>query len=218
MDVRNSHPAAPVRLRPGRHGLSRDEVLSSQRGRMLVAVARAVARKGYADATVADVLVGSGVSRATFYEHFDGKEQCYAEAYGTAAALVRDALLRPPGEQSNPADRLRAALRGYLAVLDGDPDLANAFLIQSAAAGPRVRALRARSHAEWADALQALACDAADRAGAPPPPPLAGQSAVGALVHAVEQRLASAPGDGPLAALADGLDAALSRLLLPPSP
>lgn len=187
---------------------------------MLLALARAVAAKGYAETTVADVLAGAGVSRATFYEHFDGKEHCYVEAYATAAALVRDALLGVVDENTDPAPRLRAALRGYLAVLDADPDLANAFLIQSAAAGPRVQALRGQVHAEWAAVLQTLANNAAAQDGAPPPPALVGQCAVGALIHAVEQRVASTPDPprAPLTALGDDLDAALSRLLLPPQP
>jgi AcrR family transcriptional regulator len=42
-------------------------VLASQRGRMLGAMADAVASKGYAATTVADVVAGAGVSRKTFY-------------------------------------------------------------------------------------------------------------------------------------------------------
>lgn len=221
MNVRNraSAPAqaTPERLRPGRHGMERADVLASQRGRMLLAVAKAVARKGYAQTTVADVLAGAGVSRATFYEHFDGKESCYAEAYKAASGLVRDALLEAAADKE-PAAGLRAALHGYLAVLDDDPDLAQAFLLQSAAAGPEVQALRARAHAEWAGLLQSLARVACDQAGAPPPPALAGTCAVGALVHAVEQHLRGPlkrRRRSPFASLAGELDHALSRLLLP---
>ncbi len=213
-------PGAPGRLRPGRHGLDRADVLANQRGRMLLAVARAVAAKGYAQTTVADVLAGAGVSRATFYEHFQGKEQCYAQAYQAAAELVRDALLNHADDRP-PAARLRAALRGYLELLDEDPDVADAFLLQSAAAGPQVRAQRAQAHADWADALQSLAEAAAEQAGAPAPPRLAGACAVGALVHAVEQHLrtpATRTRRQSFGSVADQLDEALSRLLLPCAP
>jgi AcrR family transcriptional regulator len=42
-------------------------VISSQRDRLLEAMIAAVAEKGYGATTVADVIAGAGVSRATFY-------------------------------------------------------------------------------------------------------------------------------------------------------
>src|SRR3954449_13507932 len=46
----------------GRHRLTREEVTASQRGRMLQAMAAAVAEKGYTRMAVADVVAGAGVS------------------------------------------------------------------------------------------------------------------------------------------------------------
>ena len=47
----------------GRHHLSREEVQASQRQRMLLAIAAAMADKGYAGTSVADVIKRAGVSR-----------------------------------------------------------------------------------------------------------------------------------------------------------
>lgn len=227
-------PAVP--LRPGPSQLSREQVAAHQRDRLLLAVGRVVAGRGYAAARVADVLVEARVSRATFYVHYDDLEDCYAAAYSAAADLVRDALLGAGTARREPSEVLRGALRDYLAVLDAHPDLALAFLVQSAGAGPRVRELRRQSQATWAAALQTLAEQAADAAGSAPPSPLAGTCAIGALVHAVEhaveQAVLSASSTGSavpplalpltppptLASLADALENALARLLLPDAP
>jgi AcrR family transcriptional regulator len=60
---------------------SRAAVWANQRARMLDAMARAVATKGYARVSVADVVQLAGVSRRTFYEQFRDKEDCFLVAY-----------------------------------------------------------------------------------------------------------------------------------------
>src|SRR5258706_9322051 len=65
--------ALPSRLPSGRHGLTREAVVASQRGRLVDAMAQVVAEKGYPAATVADVGERAGGSRRTFYEQFADK-------------------------------------------------------------------------------------------------------------------------------------------------
>src|SRR5882724_3806888 len=66
-----------ARLPSGRHGLAREAVVASQRGRLLDAMAEVVAEKGYQATTVADVVERAGVSRRTFYEQFPDREACF---------------------------------------------------------------------------------------------------------------------------------------------
>src|SRR5690606_30880284 len=71
----------PVKRLPrGPHGLPREEVERSQRERLLTAAAEAVAEKGYASMSVADILKGASVSRTTFYQLFDDKLDCFLAA------------------------------------------------------------------------------------------------------------------------------------------
>ncbi|MBD0322124.1 MAG: helix-turn-helix transcriptional regulator, partial [Aldersonia sp.] len=77
-----------IKLPRGRHGLSRDEVVRSQRDRILLAMAEAMAEKGYVATSVADVLRRAGVSRETFYQQFSSKEDCFRAAYGRAVELI----------------------------------------------------------------------------------------------------------------------------------
>jgi AcrR family transcriptional regulator len=121
----------------GRHGLSREEVLASQRSRILGAVAAAVAEKGFARVTVADVIGRAGVSRETFYEQFSDKEDCYLAALDAAAAALLEILsaaLEAPAR--DPIEQLDHVLQAYLGAVAAEPAVAKAYLIDAFGAGP----------------------------------------------------------------------------------
>ena len=65
----------------GRHGLSADEVSAHQRERMLAAVAAVIAEEGYWSLTVEQVIDLAGVSRSTFYVHFENKLEAALAAH-----------------------------------------------------------------------------------------------------------------------------------------
>jgi AcrR family transcriptional regulator len=141
----------------GPHGLAREEVLASQRGRMLTAISEAVAEKGYAATTVADVVGRAGVSRKTFYEHFSDKEECFIAAWDTGVALLIDAVTRATlGAEGDWKDRLHAGVRAYLHTLVSVPAFARTFLIEVLAAGPRALDRRAQVHRRFAELLRTL--------------------------------------------------------------
>ena len=60
--------------------------------RLLDGMARAVAAKGYGDATIADIVREAGVSRRTFYEHFTTKAECLIALYEMASLRGLDVL------------------------------------------------------------------------------------------------------------------------------
>jgi AcrR family transcriptional regulator len=130
--------AAVEQLPRGRHGLSRDEVAASQRGRMLAACFQVVAEKGYTRFTVADVLAAAGVSRETFYEHFSDKEDCFLAAYELSVDAVLAAMSHAdPGGESDPLERYEEMMRGYLQVMSQEGGYARVFLVDVYAAGER---------------------------------------------------------------------------------
>lgn len=120
----------------GRHGLSREQVQASQRGRMLAAVAASVAERGFAQMTVADVISRAGVSRETFYEQFADKQDAFLAALDAGAtgmlAFLDAALEAPPAD---PIERLDRTLTAYLSTLAAAPAYATAFLIDAYGAG-----------------------------------------------------------------------------------
>jgi len=129
--------APPQQLSRGRHGLSREEVVASQRERMLRAMASAVAERGYARTTVAEVIRRAGVSRATFYEQFSDKDECFLAAHELAVqivlAAVGEALAAAPDD---PVDQIDRFLAAYLEILASEPHFAHTFLIEIYGAGP----------------------------------------------------------------------------------
>src|SRR3954447_16030257 len=105
-------------------------VTQTQRERMLDAMARAVATKGYAKVTVADIVSLAGVSRRTFYEHFADKEACFLETYkvGARALVTGVAAEVRRSRQPDWHERVRIGVTRYTEMLAAEPDLAYALL------------------------------------------------------------------------------------------
>lgn len=135
------------RLPRGRHGLPRELVTRSQRERLLAAVVRVTAARGYEATTVADILEEAGVGRESFYELFADKLSCTLAAQ---ELLVDDlesqvrAVYVAPGDW---ADRAREGLAVGLVWFASDPAAARFTLVEMAAVG---EAARARFQADFA--------------------------------------------------------------------
>lgn len=143
----------------GRHGLSRDEVVRSQRNRMLRAMADAMVEKGYVGTTVADVIRRAGVSRETFYQQFDSKEACYLAAFDAAVAVLLGSPLVAEAVAATdraPAARFSALLAGYLDALAAEPAFARLFLLEVHAVGPAAMRRRAEAQQGFVDVLVAV--------------------------------------------------------------
>src|SRR5262245_28796634 len=72
---------AAVRPEPARPRRTAEDVAMWQRERMLRAMVGAVAEKGYTNVAVADVVQRARVSRATFYEQFVDKTDCFLATF-----------------------------------------------------------------------------------------------------------------------------------------
>jgi len=151
----------PRRLPRGTHGLDRDVVEASQRTRLLEAVGRAVAERGYAAATIDDVVRGAGVSKKTFYEHFADKEDCFLAAYEAASEELFRRVREARAAHEDWLERTRAGIVAYLRWLAAEPALARVFLIEVAAAGPQALERRERLRDRYAELLRERRGDAA---------------------------------------------------------
>lgn len=145
------------RLPRGRHHLTREQVRASQRGRIMAAMAEAVAEKGFPRVTVADVLTGAGVSRETFYEQFSDKEECFLAVLDTGAQtlleILQSAVSRPTRD---PVERLDRVLQAYLNTLSSEPAFAKAFLVDAYGAGPRSTERRLALQELFVDAVAGM--------------------------------------------------------------
>ena len=124
-------------------GATVDERALAVRHRLQEAMASAVADKGLAATTIADVARLAGTSKRTFYEHYADKTDCYLALFATrSAAMIEavDASLHP-GEL--PATvQLGQAARTYLDVVTSDPVLGRGHLSELATLGERAATAR----------------------------------------------------------------------------
>jgi AcrR family transcriptional regulator len=193
--------AGPDRLPRGPHGLSREEVELSQRERLLRATTEAVADLGYVKATVAEILARAGVSRATFYQLFRDKEDCFQAAYEANAALVARVMalelerVRAGGED-DPLARLDRVLGVYLAALREAPALARVFLVEVYAAGPAAIEQRRRSLEQFVDIVAETHRDEPGVIGTQPEQRFAAQALVGAVSSQVTNLVGIGDFDG----------------------
>jgi AcrR family transcriptional regulator len=106
-------------------------------------MADAVAEKGFAWVTVADVISRAGVSRETFYEHFSDKEECFIAVLDQGARVLHEILGSVvSAEADDPVEQLDRVMKAYLNTLAGEPAFAKAFLIDAYGAGPKAIARR----------------------------------------------------------------------------
>ncbi len=97
-------------------------------------MAEAVGDRGYAETTVRDVLERARMSRRTFYELFDNREECFLAAYDQARSDLMLELEAEPGE--NRPDHVGAAVQRALAFLADRPDRARLLVVEAISVGP----------------------------------------------------------------------------------
>jgi AcrR family transcriptional regulator len=176
--------SVPRRLPRGAHSLDPELVAASQRARLLEAIGRAVAERGYAATTIDHVVRGAGVSKKTFYEHFRDKEDCFLAAFDAADEQLFEHVRAAREGVEDWLGRIRAGVRAYLRWLSGDPALARVFLIEVAAAGPRAAEHRERARTRYAE-LMVRRRDA----GSAPVPPQVCEAIVGGVGDIVQRRI-----------------------------
>jgi AcrR family transcriptional regulator len=161
--MRTREPDTPSR---GRHAPPLEVRQAGQRRRLYRAAAAVFARTGYADATAEAIAREAGMSKATFYEHFDNKEDCIVALHDAATAAVLQAMRRA-GDGAAAAGRVGAVIHTFLEVLVAFPDEAQTLLVEIIGAGPRAMERRDRVLAEYAAYIDEVNREDAARSGAP---------------------------------------------------
>jgi AcrR family transcriptional regulator len=131
--------------------LSDIDSTTRHRHRLLEGMAHAVAAKGYAETTIADIVREAAVSRRTFYEHFTTKAEClialYEAASHRALHMMRDAL----DPERDWQEQVGKAMTAYFNCLARDPVLMRTLFIEILGLGPEGLAARRRVNDEITD-------------------------------------------------------------------
>lgn len=116
-------------------------MVRSERERLLEAMVRIAAAKGYEAATVEDVVEYADVPREVFYAHFEDKSECFLEAYDA----VFDVLLahvtagfEAASDEPWP-EQIAAGLRSLVELLAQEADIARLAMVEVTAAGDDAR-------------------------------------------------------------------------------
>ncbi len=179
----------PAQLPSGRHGLSREFVMNSQRSRLLGAAIRIAGSEGYAGMTVSAVIAKAGVSRKTFYEFFSDREDIFLAAFDLVVAQAIEGCREAYEGDGTWPERLRRVLESGLEALAAHPNEAAMGFVEVLAAGPRALQRRDAAMREFMQFLSP-GYEAAAGGGDPAPiPPLMPEAIVGAIFEIVYARV-----------------------------
>src|SRR3984893_8047947 len=123
--------------RPGVNGLPREHVTEIQRVRILAAMAEVAAERGAGAASVAHIVARAGVSRRTFYDLFEDREDCFLAAFDEAVAQAARTVLPAYEGETGWRERIRAGLLALLVFFEEEPALARLCVVEALAAGPK---------------------------------------------------------------------------------
>jgi len=125
--------------------------LHEHRSRLLEGMAHAVAAKGYADTTIADIVREASVSRRTFYEHFSTKAECLIALYESASRNALKVLRDSIDPQYEWQTQIERALTAYLGCMAQNPVLMRTLFIEILGLGAEGLEARRRVNQEIAD-------------------------------------------------------------------
>lgn len=197
---------------PGRgEDAAGDALPAPQRERILDAAERLIAERGCAGTSIEALVKEAGVSSVTFYEFFDGKEECFVAAFDRAVEAGAEELVQIAGavELSWP-EQIATGLRVAIELTIAESERARLCLVEAQTGGPQLSV-----HFEAAlDRVAAKLREGRAVATAPPDLPATHEEATaGALAWLLRERLETGDVEGLEALYPQLVDIALAPYL-----
>ena len=134
-----ARPARPTREATGVRARGTAELAGAdQRSRLLEAIVDVVARTGYPQTKIGDVASHAGVSRATFYELFKNKEECFLAAHRELVQRLSTDTARAVAA-NKPTGAMGAVFTALVDFADREPLAFNFLTHEAMLAGPNAR-------------------------------------------------------------------------------
>jgi AcrR family transcriptional regulator len=183
-----------------------------QRRRLLVAMGELLAEDGIEGATVGAICKRASVSRRTFYESFEDREECFLAVFDQAIEQIAGVVGRAYGGGGKWNTRVRAGVTTLLEYFDVHPDVARVCVIETLRGGPALLEHRRQVLAVLTSTVDQGGTEAKHGSG---PLPLTAEGVVGGALAVVHGRLLArrstsaetSARDGPLVELANALTA-----------
>jgi AcrR family transcriptional regulator len=177
---------ADGRFPAGVRTLPADLVRAIQRERLLAAMIRTVTEIGYNGLTVQNVLTRAGISRPTFYEQFDDKEDCFLAAFDASAAQMKKRIETATAD-AGPGwrDQLRSGIAALLQFIVEEPEAARTVIVEARASSPAGLRRRDELLDHFAGCIDSLVREDLDEA----PSAIAAAGVVGGIESVLYARL-----------------------------
>lgn len=177
---------ADGRFPAGVRTLPAELVRAIQRERLLAAMVKTVTEIGYNTLTVQNVLTRAGISRPTFYEQFEDKEDCFLAAFDACAARMRErveAAVAVAGPGWRP--QLRNGIAELLRFIAAEPEEARTVIVEARASTPAGLHRRDELLDRFSDCVDSLVRDDLEEA----PSAIAAAGVVGGIESVLYARL-----------------------------
>ena len=159
---------------------------------MLSSAVQVLSEYGYGQMSVARVTGRARMSRRTFYDLFEDREDCFLAVFEDALARLTSLVSTTYERENGWREQTRAALGALLVFLDEEPGMGSLLVVDALRAGPRVLERRAEILEGLATRVQE---EGSKAKSAREVPPLTGEGVVGAVFSVIHARLlAKSPG------------------------
>jgi AcrR family transcriptional regulator len=179
------------RFPAGTRTLPPDLVRAVQRERLLNAMLSSVTEVGYRALTVQNVLSRAGVSRPTFYEQFEDKEDCFLAAFDTWSERLRERVGTAAAAGTGWRERLRNGIEELIRFVAEEPEAAGTVIVEARASSAAGLLRRDALLDEFAACIDGLARQEL----AEPPSAIAAAGVVGGIESVLYARLQKGEAD-----------------------
>jgi AcrR family transcriptional regulator len=146
-----STPTKPIfpRLASGPRKMDAEWVARNQRGRLQGAMVEAVSRHGFGDTTLRELVTLAGVSKSTFYEHFESKQDCFLATYDDIIKEVGRRMDEAVDRSNGLRERLHAGISTLFTVSAEQQGAASLIAVDSLTLGAAAVPHRERAAAHF---------------------------------------------------------------------
>jgi AcrR family transcriptional regulator len=120
----------------GPQALPREQVAAHQRERLFEAMVDVVNDKGFVASTISDLVKRAGVSRRSFYEHFQNKEECLLAAYDALLERLTERIMSAYRSEAAWQEQIETIVKALFDAASDRPDAAKLVCVEMGAAGP----------------------------------------------------------------------------------
>lgn len=112
-----------------------ERVAQHQKARLEGAMVEAVARHGFAGTTLRELVTLAGVSKTTFYQHFESKQDCFLATFDEIARQTRERVGAAYRSADDFRSQMRAGIGTFMEMVVEEPAAASLATVESLTLG-----------------------------------------------------------------------------------